>query len=245
MANNILCVIPARSGSSRVPEKNLAKIGGKTLVELAYETAVSSQIFNTIVVSTDSERFACGLPWVRRPDHMSGESADIADATSHALIECEIRYDLEYDYVVTLQPAIPIRTAKMIKRLLHRVIANRCGGGVTGIEVVPWLWSQSDGRAKNGWYPDSYPRSQEFKGTNFWQEVNAVQISRRDSVIRGDRWGLPLAIELLPSYAALDIDEPADLERAQLVYPHLIKALSLDKYCKGFVISSINDSGLA
>lgn len=237
---NVLAVIPARAGSQRVPDKNLKKLGGKTLVQLAYECAELSGIFSEIVVSTNDPAIAGSLPFVRRPDAISGPTADISDAVSHAMKAVETEKNIQFDYVVTLQPAIPIRKPGLIQSLLNRVISNDCGGGVTGVEVVPWLWSAEDGHASNGWYPNPYPRSQEFANKSLWQEINSVQVASRAAVLNGDRWRLPLAIELLPPFAVLDIDTPADFELAERVYDQLIDAYSKDTHYRGFVVHKIN-----
>ena len=237
---NIMCVIPARAGSERIPAKNLAKLDGMTLVEHAYKAAEDTNIFSTIVISTDDKRMACGLPWVERPADLSGPNSDISDAIWHAHSMAEERYQCKFDYVVTLQPAVPLRTPDLIKRLVDRVVSNGCKGGVTGLEIVPWIWKKVGPRAFNDWYPNPYPRSQVFQGSLRWQEINSVQVSSRECVLERRRWGLPLAIELLPSYAVLDIDTPNDLKRAQALFGPLMKLLREDKFEDGFVLSSIN-----
>ncbi len=55
---NILCIIPARSGSKGIKNKNLKKIKkNKTLIELAYDVAKKSKLFDKIIVSTDSNYY--------------------------------------------------------------------------------------------------------------------------------------------------------------------------------------------
>lgn len=237
---NLLCVIPARGGSERIPKKNKQRLGGKTLVELAFECAFKASIFDQIVVSTDEPDIAEGYPFVLRPNEISGPKSDISEAVRHAMLEIERQKKIEFDYVVTLQPAIPIRKPELIRSLVDRVIANGCGGGVTGVEVVPWLWSEERGEATNSWFPEPYPRSQEFKGIRKWQEINSVQVASRKNVVAGKRWDLPLAIELMPSYAIIDIDTLEDLHSAQIVFPYIYEAYMKDNKCDGFILQSIN-----
>ena len=52
----ILCIIPARSGSKRIKNKNLLKLSKKTLVELAYNVAKKSNVCDFIYVSTDKKK---------------------------------------------------------------------------------------------------------------------------------------------------------------------------------------------
>ena len=236
----ILAVIPARAGSKRIKNKNLSVIGGKTLVDWAYEVAEDSEVFSDIVVSSDDEKMASGHLWVRRPSSISGEKSDISQATAHAMGVMENLNSCQYDYVVTLQPAVPLRSCKIIKRLINRVIQYDCGGGITGVGVVPWLWTEAKGAGRNSWFPDAYPRSQEFDGIHHWQEINSIQVAKRGVVLQNKRWDLPLAVELMPSYAVLDIDEPEDLEMADRALPVLMDLLEKDRFSRGFVLTSIN-----
>ena len=52
------CVIPARAGSKRIPNKNLYNLNGKPLISYTIEAALSSKIFTSVLVSTDSEEIA-------------------------------------------------------------------------------------------------------------------------------------------------------------------------------------------
>ena len=236
-----LCVIPARAGSQRIPKKNLSCIDGVSLVRHAYNAAHLSGVASHIVVSTDNEEMADGLDWVCRPADLSGPSADISQAVHHALLEVERTNSTTFDYVITLQPAIPVRTGAIIKSVLEGVIRHNCRGGLTGVPIVPWIWKERNGAASNSWSPAPYPRSQEFHGTRTWQEVNAVQVAARDIVLEGKRWDLPLLVHLLPSYAALDIDDERDLDRAKLTLSYILAALNLDSGDDQFVVTSINE----
>ena len=52
----ILAIIPARAGSKGIKNKNLQRIGNKTLVEYTIDQAKNSKYINTIGVSTDSKK---------------------------------------------------------------------------------------------------------------------------------------------------------------------------------------------
>ena len=54
----MLCIIPARSGSKGIKNKNLKKIKkNKSLIELAFDIAKKSNLFDKIIVSTDSNYY--------------------------------------------------------------------------------------------------------------------------------------------------------------------------------------------
>ena len=50
------CIIAARSGSKRIPNKNIVKIFGKPLISYAIKTSIKSKLFKNVYVSTDSEK---------------------------------------------------------------------------------------------------------------------------------------------------------------------------------------------
>ena len=52
------CVIPARAGSKRIPNKNLYNLNGKPLISYPIEAALNSKVFASVIVSTDSEEIA-------------------------------------------------------------------------------------------------------------------------------------------------------------------------------------------
>ena len=53
MKNNIVCVIPARGGSKRIPKKNIKDFFGKPLIAYSIKVAQESNLFDKIIVSTD------------------------------------------------------------------------------------------------------------------------------------------------------------------------------------------------
>ena len=53
-----IAIIPARSGSKGLPDKNIKPLNGKPLLAYSIEAALASGLFDTVHVSTDSERYA-------------------------------------------------------------------------------------------------------------------------------------------------------------------------------------------
>jgi len=53
-----ICVIPARGGSKRIPLKNIKKFFGKPLIYYSIKNALSSKLFDKVLVSTDHEKIA-------------------------------------------------------------------------------------------------------------------------------------------------------------------------------------------
>lgn len=87
----ILALIPARSGSKSVVNKNIRKINGKPMMAYSIEHAKASKYINRIIVSTDSEEYAqiareygAETPFIRPAEYATDTALDI-DVFAHAL----------------------------------------------------------------------------------------------------------------------------------------------------------------
>ena len=85
-----ICIIPARSGSKRIKNKNIQKINNQHLIEIVIKIAKKSGIFSRIVVSTDSKKiakiaknFGAEVPFFR-----SKKLSDDYTPTYKVLIDC-------------------------------------------------------------------------------------------------------------------------------------------------------------
>lgn len=115
-----LAIIPARSGSKGVKDKNIRPLGGKPLMAWSIEAALKSEQFDEVMVSTDSERYAeiareygASVPFLRSPLAAS-DTASSWDTIKEVLKGYE---DLgrNFDTFCLLQPTSPLRTAEDIR----------------------------------------------------------------------------------------------------------------------------------
>lgn len=106
-------IIPARLGSTRFPEKPLAMLGGKCLITRVWEAVVATELFDEVIVATDSKRIldvvlaAGGKAQMTSSEHPSG-SDRVAEVAS----------GLEADIIVNVQGDEPFITADVLKPLL-------------------------------------------------------------------------------------------------------------------------------
>ena len=112
----ILAVIPARSGSKRLFNKNIKDLNGKPLIVWTIQAALKSAYIDKVIVSTDSEeiadiskRFGAEVPFIR-PSNLSDDKTDSLSVIKHAV---EF-YNSQYDIVVLLQPTSPLRNTQDI-----------------------------------------------------------------------------------------------------------------------------------
>lgn len=102
-----IAIIPARSGSKSLPNKNIIELKGKPLMHYTIKAALDSGYFQEVMVSTDSENYAdiarkCGanVPFLRS-EKMSGDSVGSWDTVREVLSNYR-QMGKTYDYVALL-----------------------------------------------------------------------------------------------------------------------------------------------
>lgn len=118
---NIIALIPARAGSKRVPGKNIRTLAGHPLIAYTIRAAIQSQIFTTVIVSTDSEeiaqiaeKYGAEVPWRRSPAYAEDNSPDI-EWINEALQGLK-NAGRTYDCFSILRPTSPFRQPETIQR---------------------------------------------------------------------------------------------------------------------------------
>ena len=118
-----IALIGARSGSERVKDKNVRRLAGHPLLAYAIETARRSEVFDRIVVSTDSERIAqvarwygADAPFLRPPEYATSTSPDV-EWIAWTLPQLDERYDL----FAIVRATNPFRGPDAIRRGLDQL----------------------------------------------------------------------------------------------------------------------------
>jgi CMP-N-acetylneuraminic acid synthetase len=143
----VVAFVPARAGSTRIPRKNLAEVGGVPLVRRAVAAALAAGV-DRVVVSTDDTKIAIAAGCshallggdrhigtdrverhVRRADHADAH-AQIEDAVRHWMLHSAAALD-DSDTVVLTHPTAPFRTADTIQRVIEAARASESGCALT------------------------------------------------------------------------------------------------------------------
>lgn len=112
---NTLVIIPARSGSKGIKDKNIKSLDGIPLIEHSLNFALKYFPKSRICISTDSEKVITLLegkieiPFLR-PDYLSDDHASMSDVITHAV--SIYRKKIKFDKILLLQPTSPIRDEK-------------------------------------------------------------------------------------------------------------------------------------
>ncbi|MEA2702772.1 MAG: hypothetical protein QOD63_717 [Actinomycetota bacterium] len=219
-AVRILCLVPARSGSTRIPDKNVQVVDGSTLLARAVRTA--REAFGRVFVSTDSPRYAdeartggAEVPSLRPPE--LAESDTPMDAViGHALSAWA---DPRVEILVLVQPTSPFTTAADLHAVV-RALDEHPGAAcaLTAVAVAPTtafvLATGEDGLARHLAPHLSQHRTQDVPPLAIpTGGAYAARIARL--VGGGPLVTEPIAVVLVDGARALDIDEPSDLARAR------------------------------
>ncbi len=136
---NCVAFIPARSGSKRVPDKNIKDLNGHPLLAYTIAAAKASGVFASVVVSTDSERYAdiarhygADVPFLRPASIAGDTSPDIEWVQS--LLQRMAKQGGAYDAFSILRPTSPFRQAATIRRAWEQFVARPWASSLRAVE---------------------------------------------------------------------------------------------------------------
>lgn len=125
-----LAIIPARSGSKGLPDKNIKELCGKPLMVWSIETGLSSKYVDNVVVSTDSQEYAdlakkygAEVPFLR-PAELASDNATTFDTVKHCLDFYKNVFHREFEYIVLLEPTSPLREKDDIDNMIDIAVQN-------------------------------------------------------------------------------------------------------------------------
>ena len=135
---SLVALIPARSGSERVPDKNTRPLAGHPLLAYAIASARQAGIFDRIVCSTDNgkiaavaQRYGADTPFLRPAKFATSTSPDIEWIT-HALSALEEHYDL----FAIVRATNPFRGPDVLIRGLEQLLATPEADSIRAVELV-------------------------------------------------------------------------------------------------------------
>lgn len=226
MSCPIVAVVPARGGSKGVPRKNLAVVGGRSLVARAVSTGCEAGL--VVVLSTDDEEIqregiAAGAvaPFVRPADLATDKATSVA-VMQHAVGWFEDSIGERVETVVGLQPTSPLRTAEDVRAALAAFAARPAGcrslvtlSHASHLNLSILYRFNSDGKACQLQPPLGFSRHEE---PQLMIRNGAVYIAERDLLMVDGAVICPApAAYVMPRWRGINVDDHFELYLAQLV----------------------------
>ena len=234
--HRIIAIIPARSGSKGLPDKNIRMLNGKPLIAHSIIQAQEAGIFDEIFLSTDSREYAniaihCGanVPFLRS-DELASDTASTWDCVKEAL-EQYSKIGKEYDIFVVLQPTSPLRTAKDISNAVKKMILTKADSIVSVCETdhCPLLCNVllEDQSLKGFVRPEIAAKSRQelptfYRINGAIYVVNTSYFLRTQTIYEGNSFAY-----IMPKEQSIDIDTIFDFSLAEYLLNLKSKSLSL------------------
>ncbi len=201
---NIVALIPARSGSKRVPDKNIRPLAGHPLIAYTITAALQSGIFTDVIVSTDSQHYAdvarhygAEVPFLR-PDTLAGDKSPDIEWLQYTLERLQ-NDGRKYDCFSILRPTSPFRMPATIQRAWQEFSTQ---SGVDSLRAVEkctqhpgkmWVVRGKRmmpilpfGPAEQPWHSSQYPSLPEIYVQNASLEIAWTRVVMEDRTIAGN-----------------------------------------------------------
>ena len=125
--SDVIAIIPARSGSKGVADKNIKLLAGQPLIAYSIAAARLASSINRIIVSTDSKEYAdiareygAEVPFLR-PDEISSDTSTDYDFVRHLLDWVKENEGYQPKYLVHLRPTTPLREPRYIDAAIQQM----------------------------------------------------------------------------------------------------------------------------
>ncbi|MCB2182809.1 MAG: pseudaminic acid cytidylyltransferase [Desulfobulbaceae bacterium] len=226
-----IALIPARGGSKRIPGKNIKNFCGKPIIAYSIEAALEAQIFDRIIVSTDSDeigsvarQYGAEVPFVR-PAELADDFSTTAAVVEHGLNWLYSQGE-KIRYLCCLYATAPFVTGKYLRQGFEKIVSE----GVSSVFTVT-SYPSSIYRAlligEKGYLTMVHPeheltRSNDLPetyydaGQFYWLDAGSFMETQRIY----SRDALPV---ILPRFLVQDIDTSEDWKTAELMYEALKK----------------------
>ena len=126
-----IAIIPARGGSKRIPRKNIKEFLGKPIIAYSIETALKSQIFDIVMVSTDDDEIAevaksygAEVPFMRSTE-LSSDTAGTVPVLIEVL-EMYAKQNIYFKYGCCIYPCAPLVTSERLRKGMGLLISENC-----------------------------------------------------------------------------------------------------------------------
>ena len=215
--------IPARQGSKRVPGKNVRVLDGHPMLAYTIAPAVESGVFESVIVSTDSEEVAAiarhygaEVPFLR-PPQFSGDTSPDIEWLEYTLGELKQRGRM-WDCFSLLRPTSPFRSADTIRRAWATFTAQDGVDSLRAVETCAQhpgkMWVLKDNRmhplltspADQPWHSTPYQALPPVYVQNASLEIAWTRVVFEQRTIAGD----VLVPFLTEGYEGFDINDQHD-----------------------------------
>ena len=223
-----VAIITARGGSKRIPGKNIREFCGKPIIAYSIEAALSSGVFDEVMVSTDdiqiadvSRRYGAVVPFMR-----SAGNSDDYSTTADVLVEVLETYESEgkkFEYACCIYPTAPFVTAERLAESMQTLESNHAFSVIPVTKFSFQIWRSfkiEDGKIAFNWPENALKRSQDlppaFHDCGQFYCFNVKEFLEEKKLVSENSY--PVEV---PEGEVQDIDNEEDWKIAEIKYSFL------------------------
>ncbi len=227
-----IAIIPARSGSKGLKNKNIKLLLGRPLIAYSIDAAIDSGVFDTVMVSTDSEEYAkiareygADVPFLRSPE-LAGDKSDSWDVVREVLRRYSEKGNI-YDYAVLLQPTSPLRKPEDIQNAFSMIQDGTANSVVSVTELdhpMQWCFRLGDSGYINDLAKSPYIHCRRQDLEPYYRLNGAIYIVNATK-IEDENYSFYADLcrsYVMPRERSVDIDTEFDFKYASLLLDDLI-----------------------
>lgn len=227
----VLCIIPARGGSKRIPHKNIALFKGQPIISYSIKTVQVSGIADEIMVSTDdpeianvAESYGAKVPFFRDPS-TSNDHAGVADVLIEVVEEYKKRGQ-EFDYVLCIFATNPLLRSENLVKAYKQLQETKGAESISTIEIYSYPPQRGliiDNGELKMLHPENYScRSQDLQ--KIYHDSNQFFLFKTYALLRDKKLYTQHTLPfILNESESQDIDTPEDWKLTEMKYDLLNK----------------------
>ena len=230
---NAIAVIPARSGSKRIPRKNVKLFLGKPMISYAISAAIGSGLFNHVIVSTDDDDIAevaialgAEVPFLR-PASLSDDFTVTVSVIEHAITKC-LDIGWVFDFVCCIYPCVPLLQTTDLQRSFQIFLESDAKFCYPVVEfespIQRALLMDDSGRLSFLNPKDELTRTQDLVTT--FHDAGQFYWGSTDSWLSETRMHSNAVGYPIPTWRTTDIDTFNDWKRAEILVKTLDSELT-------------------
>ncbi len=214
-----ICIIPARAGSKGIKNKNIKVINGHPLIAYVISIAKKSNMFDSILVSTDSikianisKKYGAEVPFLRRKE-FAGDLTTTEDTLKNALLEYEKFSKIKFDICVYMTPTDIFRDLLDIKRAINCLVNNKKIESCFSVRPTHknyWFYNDLNNLKRMHKSMKQYS-SRQVKQPIFREDTGIICATRANLWRKGKRIGDKVEILINKSPIDIDIHDEYDL----------------------------------
>ena len=220
-----IAIIPARGGSKRIPGKNIRQFCGKPIIAYSIEAALTSGVFEEVMVSTDDDtiasiakQFGANVPFMRSASN-ANDYATTMDVLKEVLLEYKA-VNKQFHSGCCIYATSPFVSSKVLADAYKQFTENNYTSLFPVVQYSYPIWRslKVENNKPEMWWPENmHKRSQDLPsayhdaGQFYWFDINKIENAA--SLFTNDS-----GVIIIDELHVQDIDNLQDLELAEIKY---------------------------